>query len=200
MYKEKLKNAYEILRQDVLELGSSSSENWIVQKKESNIVVKKLKKQGISSSCFKTVGEVNATPKAVLENVLLDNSRRKVRFQSHPSNLCKDWNPTFAEQTIFETYEEDNHHYRIYQDCQQAALGGLISAREFVECGDWFEDDEGRIWFVYVSYEYDKCPPSQKYVRGTVYPSGYMIEQSKSNPSHATVSINEKNILRIFLN
>jgi hypothetical protein len=65
--------------------------------------------------------------KQFLNEILINQDRRR------------EWNPSFNEQNIIETKDIDGRHYMVYRDSQNNALGGLISARDFVECSVWFE-------------------------------------------------------------
>jgi len=172
---EAIRSSHEIVKQDIFELGESSSKKWSLWRKDSTVEVKSLTKKGIPVTLFKATGRLPMTGKQILQDLFLSQDRRL------------EWNPSFKEQNIVDQAEIDGHHYTTYREAQNAAMGGMVSARDFIEVRDWFEEENGNIWFIYQSADLPEWPPQHGFVRGKIHPSGYLLEPDKDNKDHCIV-------------
>ncbi|KAH3758017.1 START domain [Pelomyxa schiedti] len=149
----------------------SGPESWSDVSSTDAAKVKRTYVKGHSAPCFKAVGVLPACPHDILNKILLDNARRT------------EWNPSYGGTTVV----LHTGTFKLYVERQNGALGGRISARDFAEVQTWVEEEGVGIWFCYISVEDPRCPPCPSFTRGTIYPSGFLLETIPDKPGHTRV-------------
>jgi len=78
--------------------------------------------------------------------------------------------------------------YVIYHQKMRPALGGWVSARDFVNCRS-SKIVDGCLWHVAVGLNEQEYlhPPLETYVRGYLYLTGFHVKPLENNPSQCTV-------------
>jgi len=171
---KKHETAIEDAKCEVRKLAAEEHHSWKILKEEDGVTIKKAEKKGVSVPVFKATGTIDVPTKTFFEEILTDKSGRR-----------KEWNPSYATSQKLEEYQEDGRHFELYTDSVNGALGGLISGRDFVNIRD-FEEKDGCYLFWLVSVEDERVPPSDDFVRGRMFPSGYVIEPLGPNKSRVS--------------
>jgi hypothetical protein len=118
-WRSHMEGAKQELQKDLNEEGNA----WKVIKSQSGVTIKKCEKKDFSVPTFKGEGIIGVSSRKFFEEILLNqNKRRKI------------WNPSHLSSNTLDTYEQNGAHFELYTDSVNGALGGIISARDFVCC------------------------------------------------------------------
>ena len=183
-YSEVIDDSFAILKADVLcdyenlpgdphppvmKEGQTCQNNWETYSDTGVVCVKKTwKSDNDVAPCYKAVGIIpNCTPDDILSQVILNPD----------DNCIRVWNPTHAGyKVICETDRSDLRHVRLFILKQDGGLMAVVSPRDFGQLSAWVKEDD-RIWYMTTSVDDESVnEPNPGYVRGTVWPSGFMLE------------------------
>jgi len=84
---------------------------------------------------------------------------------------------------VVERIVDEQVPFEIYRQTHPAALGGLISPRDFAICRSWKIKEDGSIWLACVSVEDEKIPQVNSFVRGDLMIVACSAQPTKEDPS-----------------
>ena len=71
----------------------------------------------------------------------------------------------------------------VSRNAVKSAAGGLISARDFVDAASCRRLEDGSILQGGCSIDFEECPPEKQFVRGNLYPSGFIAKPAGNGTS-----------------
>lgn len=175
-YKTIGEEAFEDLKEMVLNTGS-----WKYYKTKKNMEVSYRKSKNFNGNVFK-FKMIIPVPFQTVWDVM----------KPATSTEAKSWDKSIDSYTVLNILSEELQIARILS---HPAVFGTVSAREFVNLfytkatnDIILNEDHGTLyWIAAKSVVHPKAPITKNFVRGTNYPTGYVMYQLKSDPEKTAI-------------
>nr|CAB3266638.1 stAR-related lipid transfer protein 5-like [Phallusia mammillata] len=172
----------ESLSENALALRGTE-QSWKYLKTVGDIKVFTKQSPNFGGTAYKFVAEIDA-PKDVVYSMMKPPRTTNERLS---------WDKSVAH---YERLETINESIAIGLILTHPVMGGMISAREFVDlyCFKTFDTDPhpdyaNISWIFAQSVTHHSRPVTKSFVRATNYPAGYAIAQKKSNSSQSYLEL-----------
>jgi len=88
------------------------------------------------------------------------------------------WDPNTKDYIVIKPIRDN---YDISYSNNNGALGGLITPRDFVQIRSIRRLEDGTIAMAGMSIDFNEKPPQSNFIRGHIYPSGWVIKPKNEN-------------------